>query len=108
MDGTAISDYCPLDLFSPAPERHTRALQHLLQVPQNNLRVFVEGELLFPVASPGNTVWLERCQRAFSCHEADVYVWRVGGCAIKDDPCLTGERGGCVCIRVVRSGWWRW
>lgn len=38
-----ISLYCPLDLFSGDRERVVRAVVHLLQTPQNNLKMYLDG-----------------------------------------------------------------
>eukprot|EP00128_Syssomonas_multiformis_P000045 Colp12_sorted_trinity150504_noHs@11235 len=46
------SAYCPLDLFSRAPERVEHALRALLEVPQNNLRVYRDAELIFGSGAP--------------------------------------------------------
>lgn len=40
------SHYCPLDLYSGEPENMSRAIDALIQSPQNNLRVFRNGELM--------------------------------------------------------------
>lgn len=41
-----LSNYCPLDLYSGQMARMEAAVQALLQCPQNNLRLFGDGELL--------------------------------------------------------------
>ncbi|XP_017051743.1 inositol-pentakisphosphate 2-kinase isoform X2 [Drosophila ficusphila] len=42
-----LGHYCPLDLFSGAPSRMLDALDALLACPQNNLRVFQNGNLIY-------------------------------------------------------------
>ncbi|XP_017149122.1 inositol-pentakisphosphate 2-kinase isoform X1 [Drosophila miranda] len=42
-----LGDYCPLELFSGAPSRMLDALHALLACPQNNLRVFQDGNLIY-------------------------------------------------------------
>ena len=44
----AASHYDPLDLFSGDNDRRQQALRCLLQCPQNNLRIFVDGTQLDP------------------------------------------------------------
>ena len=41
------SEYCPLDLYSNDPGRVLYALKCLLQDPQNNLRIFRDGALVY-------------------------------------------------------------
>ncbi|KAJ1751195.1 hypothetical protein LPJ79_002307 [Coemansia sp. RSA 1821] len=43
------SDFCPLDMFSTSQDRIVRALDCLVQSPQNNLRVFVDGKIIDPL-----------------------------------------------------------
>ncbi|KAJ2449936.1 hypothetical protein EV183_004595 [Coemansia sp. RSA 2336] len=43
------SDFCPLDLFSTSQDRIVNALDCLVQSPQNNLRVFVDGKIIDPL-----------------------------------------------------------
>jgi len=62
----AVSDYNPIDLLSQDPERTLRALRAALAEPQNNLRVFDDGEpvlmeeLLASRGRPACLVELER------------------------------------------------
>lgn len=42
-----LSQYCPLDLYSGEPARVRAALGRLAASPQNNLRVFADGQLVF-------------------------------------------------------------
>lgn len=42
-----MSKYCPLDLFSGCPQRQRRAIENLLETPQNNLRIFRDLKLVY-------------------------------------------------------------
>lgn len=43
----SISSYCPIDLFSGKPERMNRAIEGLLENPQNNLKMFLDGKMIY-------------------------------------------------------------
>lgn len=44
---SCISKYSPLDLFSESHDRIHRAIEGLFETPQNNLRIFLNGSLVF-------------------------------------------------------------
>jgi inositol-pentakisphosphate 2-kinase len=52
------SQFCPLDLFAPDQERVKRAIENLIDDPQNNMRLYVNGELLWygHMKQPSNSV----------------------------------------------------
>lgn len=44
---TSVSKYCPIDLFSGNAEQMTRAIRGLFENPQNNLKMFENGETVY-------------------------------------------------------------
>ncbi|KAG5682857.1 hypothetical protein PVAND_012178 [Polypedilum vanderplanki] len=49
---TQISSYCPIDLFSGNAERMNRAIKGLFDNPQNNLKMFQDGKMVYNEYSP--------------------------------------------------------
>ncbi|XP_064633413.1 inositol-pentakisphosphate 2-kinase-like [Lineus longissimus] len=43
---TEVSKYCPIDLFSGDPRRMKHTLKNLIEIPQNNLRIFKNGKTI--------------------------------------------------------------
>lgn len=42
-----ISHYCPIDLFSGVPDRMNRAIRGLIDNPQNNLKILMDGKPVY-------------------------------------------------------------
>lgn len=49
-----LSGYCPIDLFSGDPDRMKFAFRNLFQTPQNNFRLFKDGEIVYSEESRGD------------------------------------------------------
>lgn len=43
----SVSNYCPIDLFSGNAQRMNRAIRGLFKNPQNNLKMFKNGETVY-------------------------------------------------------------
>jgi Inositol-pentakisphosphate 2-kinase len=43
----SVSSYCPIDLFSGDAERMNGAILGLLTKPQNNLKIFLDGKMIY-------------------------------------------------------------
>lgn len=43
----SISSYCPIDLFSGKADRMNRAIEGLIMNPQNNMKMFLDGKIIF-------------------------------------------------------------
>jgi Inositol-pentakisphosphate 2-kinase len=43
----SVSSYCPIDLFSGDAERMNGAIRGLLVNPQNNLKMFLDGKMIY-------------------------------------------------------------
>jgi len=44
---TSVSGYCPIDLFSGKADRMNRAISSLIDNPQNNLKMFLDGKMIY-------------------------------------------------------------
>lgn len=42
-----VSSYCPIDLFSGEAERMNGAIRGLIVNPQNNLKMFLDGKMIY-------------------------------------------------------------
>ncbi|KAL9920131.1 inositol phosphate kinase 1 isoform 2-T5 [Glossina fuscipes fuscipes] len=49
-----LSHYCPINLFSGVPDKMFNALQALFECPQNNLRIYRNGQLIYDDHLSGN------------------------------------------------------
>ncbi|XP_059470979.1 inositol-pentakisphosphate 2-kinase [Neocloeon triangulifer] len=56
-----LSDYCPLDLYSGNKQRMKDAIQALLVSPQNNLKIFKDGYLIYGEGEKTNLLDVLRC-----------------------------------------------
>lgn len=84
-DIAARSDYCPFELFSGAEARMKAAVKELLRSPQNNLRIFKDGVVVYNQESSLNDLedvlneWLWNAattsseQRAARCSNVDEF-----------------------------------
>lgn len=43
----SVSGYCPIDLFSGDARRMNRAVKGLIENPQNNLKIFLDGKMIY-------------------------------------------------------------
>lgn len=43
----SISSYCPIDLFSGQSDRMNRAIKGLMDNPQNNMKMFQDGKMIY-------------------------------------------------------------
>lgn len=44
---SCVSGYCPIDLFSGKADRMNRAVKGLIDNPQNNLKMFLDGKMIY-------------------------------------------------------------
>ncbi|CAG9802832.1 unnamed protein product [Chironomus riparius] len=58
-----ISQYCPIDLFSGKADRMNRAIKGLFENPQNNLKMFQDGKMVYNEYSP-DKVLLKRIMKS--------------------------------------------
>ncbi|MCL7023564.1 hypothetical protein MKW94_002315 [Papaver nudicaule] len=69
---SGVSEYDPLDLFSGSIERINRALKSLFTTPQNNFRVFLNGNLIFGGLGGGTDDTTFKSNEAFEDKIGDV------------------------------------
>jgi inositol-pentakisphosphate 2-kinase len=55
-----VSNYCPLDLYSRNPQRIRKALLEIFENPQNNLKLYFNGDLIFGIPSDSNGTYMEK------------------------------------------------
>ncbi|XP_037091122.1 solute carrier family 41 member 2-like [Pollicipes pollicipes] len=98
-----VSGYCPLDLFSGQFGRVDRALRALLDSPQNNLRVFMNGPLPADEESTDPVVAMQRYSIGATMRDASLMITLrraapgedgTGFRAVTD---LAGNRWLCLC-----------
>lgn len=77
-----LSAYCPIDMFSGKPEAMRKSLNALLESPQNNLRIFRNGHLIY--GDQGDSITLEQLKD--NCFNGDLTTFHdlVISCLLKN------------------------
>ncbi|GAB6033460.1 hypothetical protein CHUAL_013345 [Chamberlinius hualienensis] len=81
-----LSHYCPLDLFSGCSSRMQTAINDLLHNPQNNMRMFLDGKLVY---GDGVNVDVADAVKPFFSNESSIFdrlCNLIKECLLRDHP----------------------
>ncbi|XP_055852480.1 inositol-pentakisphosphate 2-kinase isoform X2 [Episyrphus balteatus] len=86
-----LSAYCPIDMFSGKPKAMRKSLNALLECPQNNLRIFRNGHLIY--GDQVGSITLEELKENFFNGDLTTFQDLIINCLLKnysDNPTGTG------------------
>ncbi|XP_055916839.1 inositol-pentakisphosphate 2-kinase isoform X2 [Eupeodes corollae] len=84
-----VSAYCPIDMFSGKPEAMRKSLNALLECPQNNLRIFRNGNLIY--GDQTNTISLEELKEKLFNGDLTTFQDLIINCLLRN---YSGKPGG--------------
>lgn len=94
-----LSAYCPIDMFSGKPEAMRKSLNALLECPQNNLRVFRNGHLIY--GDQAGSIKLDELKENFFNGDLTTFQDLIISCLLKNYSGKTNAAGGGVLERIL-------